>query len=212
MTFPTYSSGKVSINNGDTVVVGDIDAFWTYPNAKEGDLISIDGLAPVVMLSVDGDAGTAVIPEWSGGDKTDVDYVIFQTSPKRFDGGDVMLDVARLIGYWRDKGTIYSVGGDEPDPSLGEDDQYALKTNVAPWRFWKKTGGVWVEQAVPVGTTYRGLYSAGIDYVENDIVGYQGSSWIATAPNGPASAVHAPPTLPTTSNSWWDLLDRKSVV
>lgn len=208
MTFPTYATGTVSIDDGETIVAG-ADAIWLFPNAKEGDMISIDGLAPVVILSVNGDDTELSVPEWTGGAKVAVDYVIFQTSPMRFDGGEAMLGVAQLISYWREQGTIYAVSGSEPDPSIGEENQFALKTNAAPWRFWKKTGGVWVEQAVPVGTTYRGLYDAGVDYIENDIAGYNGSSWIVTAPNGPGTAVHAPPTLPTTSNAWWDLFVAK---
>lgn len=59
------------------------------------------------------------------------------------------------------------------------------------------------------GATYRGIYSAAVNYVPDDIAADSGSSWICLVANGPGSAVHAPPTLPTTSNTWWSLVAAK---
>ncbi len=66
-----------------------------------------------------------------------------------------------------------------------------------------------VGQAGPQGTpgtngisfTWKGTYSGATAYVLNDVVSDQGSSWIAIL----ATTGHAPPTLPTTSNTWWNL-------
>jgi hypothetical protein len=58
----------------------------------------------------------------------------------------------------------------------------------------------------PEGTIgYEGAYSSGTAYSANDIITYQGSSWVALQ----ETTGHAPPTLPTTSNSYWSLLSAK---
>lgn len=55
------------------------------------------------------------------------------------------------------------------------------------------------------GINWQGDYSAGTAYVEDDGVLYNGSSWRALG----ATTGDAPPTLPTTSNAWWQLLAQK---
>ncbi|WP_449395597.1 hypothetical protein [Devosia riboflavina] len=55
------------------------------------------------------------------------------------------------------------------------------------------------------GFVFRGGYGSGTAYAKNDVVRDAGSSWIALqATNG-----NAPPTLPTTSNAYWELLAQK---
>ncbi|XUY27837.1 hypothetical protein RMR21_005630 [Agrobacterium sp. rho-8.1] len=51
----------------------------------------------------------------------------------------------------------------------------------------------------------RGTYAAGTAYAKNDLVLDNGSSWIAKV----ATTGNAPPTLPTTSNTWWQLAAAK---
>jgi hypothetical protein len=58
----------------------------------------------------------------------------------------------------------------------------------------------------PEGTIgYEGSYSASTTYTANDIVKYNGSSWVALQ----STKNHVPPTLPTESNSYWSLLAAK---
>jgi hypothetical protein len=54
----------------------------------------------------------------------------------------------------------------------------------------------------PVGAQWRGAYAGGTSYVTNDIVQSGGAAWIART----GTTGNAPPTLPTTQNTWWDLL------
>lgn len=54
----------------------------------------------------------------------------------------------------------------------------------------------------PKGLTWRGPYSAGTTYSVDDAVSNQDSSWICIA----ASTGNAPPTLPTISNTYWQLI------
>jgi hypothetical protein len=53
----------------------------------------------------------------------------------------------------------------------------------------------------------RGAYSAVVEYSKQDVVTQSGSSWIYV--NETAGSGNAPPTLPTTSNSYWQLLAAK---
>lgn len=50
--------------------------------------------------------------------------------------------------------------------------------------------------------TWRGPYVAGTAYVARDAVSYGNSSWVAKA----ATTGNAPPPLPVTENSWWQLM------
>lgn len=52
---------------------------------------------------------------------------------------------------------------------------------------------------------WKGLYSGATAYVENDVVRDQSSSWLALQ----ATTGNAPPTLPTTSNAYWELMAEK---
>lgn len=51
----------------------------------------------------------------------------------------------------------------------------------------------------------RGAWSSATAYAVNDVVRYQGSAWVAIQ----AGTNHTPPSLPTTSDSWWELLVEK---
>lgn len=54
---------------------------------------------------------------------------------------------------------------------------------------------------------HRGAYGAGTTYYKQDVVTRSGSSWIYN--NDVASAGNTPPTLPTESNSYWQLFAQK---
>ena len=51
--------------------------------------------------------------------------------------------------------------------------------------------------------TPRGPWDPGASYSAGDLVQYQGSTWLFTAATAVTGAV--PPTLPQTSNSWWQI-------
>ena len=58
----------------------------------------------------------------------------------------------------------------------------------------------------PEGTIgFVGAYSGATAYSTNDVVRDQGSSWIALQD----TTGNAPPTLPTTANSYWELVAQK---
>lgn len=57
----------------------------------------------------------------------------------------------------------------------------------------------------PRGVNFRGAYAGGTQYAPDDWVQYQGSSWRAKL----TTTGNAPPTLPTESNTWWELAAKK---
>lgn len=65
------------------------------------------------------------------------------------------------------------------------------------WRIFARSGST--------GINSRGTYSASTDYAANDLVLYNGSSWIALQP----TTGNAPPNLPTTANAYWRLVASK---
>lgn len=52
------------------------------------------------------------------------------------------------------------------------------------------------------GLVFRGVYSAGANYVLGDVVRFDRSAWVSKG----LTIGHSPPDLPTTSNAYWDLL------
>jgi hypothetical protein len=67
-----------------------------------------------------------------------------------------------------------------------------------------------IEDAVDIrgfGFKPRGNYSSGTTYAKGDVTQQNGSSWVAKQ----AATGNAPPTLPTTSNTYWQLLARAGV-
>lgn len=66
--------------------------------------------------------------------------------------------------------------------------------------------GIPGDQGVPgTGFLWRGAYSAATTYAIRDVVENNGSSWTCIT----ATTGNAPPTLPTTSNAWWQLSARR---
>src|SRR5260221_186843 len=149
MPFASYSTGTVSVSANGTVVTG-ASTIWSGVNARPGDLLQIG--AELAFISDVTDTAHLVIPPFGGSTVSASAYTIYQTSPLRFVGGQAMADVSSLIAVLNGMGTIYAVSGTVPDPSIGSDGQYALKTNTGIWRLWLKTGGAWVDQGSPVGT------------------------------------------------------------
>jgi hypothetical protein len=198
MSFPSYSTGTVSVAANGTVVTG-VGTVWSGVNARPGDLMQIG--ANIAFISDVTDTTHLAIPSWGGGPQSGVAYTIFQVSPLRYSGGQAMADVSALVAVLNGMGTIYAVTGAAPDPSIGSDGQYALKTNAGAWQLWLKSGGVWVLQGQPVGTNYKGVWTSTASYGINDIVSRLGSSYIAKSPN-----TNAPPE---SNPSIWDVSAQK---
>src|SRR5215475_5332767 len=183
MTFPSYSVGTVSVKKGDTVIVGTGGPLWTSTaNARAGDDIIIAG--HIWPLSDVIDATHLAIDPWPFDDvPAGTPYKILQRSPLRFAGGDAAADVMQLVGALNTAGLsfIVPIGVAAPDPSLGEENQFAIQPST--FKIWLKTGGQWVFQGIFKGFQVRGPYSATAAYVVNDVVSQDGASYVALVDN-----------------------------
>lgn len=59
---------------------------------------------------------------------------------------------------------------------------------------------------------YRGAWATAVAYTAGDVVTSAGSSWSARTNHTSATGTNNPPTLPTTSNTWWELSAAKGDV
>jgi hypothetical protein len=164
---PSYSVGTVSVHRGDTAIVGAGGPLWTSTaNARAGDDIIVAG--HIWPLSDVIDAAHLLIDPWPFDDvPAGTPYKILQRSPLRFAGA---LNSEGLP-------FIVPIGVTAPDPSLGEEGQFAIQPNT--FKLWLKTGGQWVFQGIFKGVQIRGPYSATAAYFANDIVSQDGASYVA---------------------------------
>lgn len=150
MANPTYTTGTVSIDAGDTVLVG-TGTIWSGGSAKAGDTIYIDGVLPGVDIEDVTDATHLTLPApWAGGAKSGVTYKIVQNYPARVVGVAAAEDVGVMLAQLNSLGPIFNVpvGETVPDPSYGTDGQYAVQMTTGQW--WLKTAGVWVLTTAPL--------------------------------------------------------------
>lgn len=149
MANPTYSTGTVSINNGDTIVVG-TSTIWSGVNAKAGDSIQIGTLPPVDIKDVTDTTHLTLWAPWTGGAQAAATYTIIQNYPTRVVGVAAAEDVGTMLGQLNSLGPIFNVPSTAtvPDPSYGADGQYAIQMTTGKW--WLKSGGVWGLVTAPI--------------------------------------------------------------
>jgi len=142
MALPVYFTGTVSVAAGGTVVTG-AGVMWSGINAKQGDFISINNLAEVLITEVT-DATHLKIAPWQGPAQTGVAYAIYQNYVGRVVGVAAAEDVGVMLEKLHVDGLPFILGADEtvPDPSYGDEGQLAFRPSTGEW--WEKSGGVWV--------------------------------------------------------------------
>jgi hypothetical protein len=145
MALPQYSTGTVAVAAGGTVVTS-LGGMWSGINVKQGDFISIAGLAEVLITEVT-DATHLKIAPWQGPAQTSAPYVIYQNYVGRVVGVAAAEDVGVMLEKLHVDGLPFIVGPEEvvPDPSYGDDGQMAFQPTTGTW--WTKIGGVWVPSA-----------------------------------------------------------------
>jgi hypothetical protein len=193
--FPSYSTGTVSVANGATAIVGS-GTIWSGVNVRPGDDIVIDGHTVIVQDVTD--TTHLVIDAWPYTSvAAGASYKVVQRSPLRFAGGQAMADVSALVAALNTDGFYVFVSPSltEPDPSYGDENQFALQPDTG--KLWLKTGGVWVFQGIYKGFSIKGAWSSAAAYVVGDVVSLAGSSYVALAP----STNQTPPNL-----TYWQVL------
>jgi hypothetical protein len=179
MALGTYSTGTVSIVQGETTVQSS-NAWLSPTNAAPGDLISIDGESTTVIVANHDDNQRIEIPAWSGETKEDVPYVIYQMPAARFTNTQIAQNLQKQVAALDDDDYFVAVkpGATAPDPSLGKDGQSALQRSTG--KLWVKEGGVWV---------YKGMYGnfkfspipwdSEETYNSGDALPFMGKTWVS---------------------------------
>lgn len=169
------------MSNGGTAVTG-IGTNWTGANARQGDDIVMGGLAAIVDEIVDATHLTITDP-WPNDAVAGSTYKIVQRSPLRFAGGQAMADVSTLIAALNTEGFYIFVPSTatEPDPSLGDDGQYARQP--ATKKEWHKEGGVWIFDGTYTGIDPTGPWDNATAYHNGSVAEDGGSSYMALRDN-----------------------------
>lgn len=193
--FPTYSTGTIAIDANATVVVG-VGSNWAGQNAVSGDALVVGGNS--VIISDVTDSLHLAIDAWPFAAVTaGTSYSIKKNSPLRFAGGQAMAAVDTLVAALNTSGFFVFVDSDElvPDPSLGDDGQYAMKPTNG--EVWLKVGGVWVSQGIYGNLAATDVpWSGTTTYGPNIIVPFAGKLWRSLQG---ANINQQPDTSPT----WW---------
>lgn len=199
-----YTTGTISLTADSDTVAG-LGTLWASV-AEPGDEIHAQGLIGVVE-TVTSDTALKLYLPWAGATASGIDYVLLKRSPNRYDPAITQDRLRAFLAALADAGgVIYAVTGAAPDPGLGTDGQWAIKSNATPWRAWRRESGVWVEQSPPsLAVEYAGAWSAPAAYDDGALVTYDGSLWLSRAA---ANAGHQPDTSP----SWWALVARRGDV
>ncbi|WP_027578496.1 hypothetical protein [Bradyrhizobium sp. Ai1a-2] len=201
--FPSYSTGTVSVGNGDpTIVVA--GAILSGGNAMPGDDIVILGHTVIVQDVID--IGQIEIDPWPYDDVAPgTPYKIVQRSPQRY-GSQELANVRALLNVLRVKGLLWylDVAWDDPSeaqpPLTAVDGQGILQ--IATGKLWVMQGGAWTFSGVFRGISPKGAFDNGTVYSANDMVSSAGSSyvWINETPG----SGHAPPNA-----TYWQVVGEK---
>jgi hypothetical protein len=199
MTFPSYSTGTVSVSANGTVVTG-VGTIWSGVNARAGDVIIVDDLPAVEIKDVTDDTHLALWSPWSGGAKSAVSYTIIQKSPLRFAGGQAMADVSTLVAALNTDGFYVFVPSTAtvPDPSYGNEGQYAFQATTK--KLWVKEGGIWNFVGVFSAWGQTAPWDSGANYLPFDVATLNGSSYFCILEH----TNHAPPNA-----TYWRLIASK---
>lgn len=205
MGLPKYWSGTASVENGGETVIG-ADAIWTGGNVREGDDFVVAGVIARVVEVVS-DTELTITP-WTGPDVAGAEYEVYQNASRRFSSVQIADDLRRQVAALNTQGFYVFVppSASAPDPSLGDDGQYAFQ--AASGKMWLKTGGVWVFVGVYKPVSIKGEYDPDTIYAPGDLTTRGGRLWISIQ----GGAGHPPESSP----DYWTLFlaggDRYDVV
>lgn len=164
--FPNYATGTVAVAATNATVITGTGTIWSGVNARAGDDIVIAGHT-VTIIDVTDPTHIKIDPWPYAAVAAGTTYKIIQRSPLRFAGGQAMADVSTLVAAFNTSGFVFFVGSTAtvPDPSYGNDGQYAYQPNTGKW--WIKTAGVWILTSAPLLGTFT---QTGAGAVSRDIL------------------------------------------
>ncbi|MDM9619072.1 hypothetical protein [Rhizobium sp. S96] len=230
-----YTTGQIALTNGSAVITG-IGTGWEVALIGGGFIAAQADGNMLPIESVDSDTQITAAIAWAGATGT-YDYALVRDTAwlqqlnansntlarvvTELEAGtiykyDASGDLAGRVNYDdRAKGYSYLVSVGVSEPAL------YVKASSTPgdWDgpFSYGTGPIGPKgdqgdpgpQGIPgaAGSVYiaRGTYAAGTAYAKDDTVLYNGSTYIARV----STTGNAPPDLPTTSNTYWQLVAQK---
>lgn len=148
----TYNTGTVSVTNGSPNVTGTGTLFTAA--VEQGDMLVVNGVIGIVNTVTD-DTHIVLFDNWTGSTNATAAYRIYQSSWLRYDPALTQKSVRSLLSGLTAESIIFNVTGSSPDPSLGEDGQWALKFDSTGFTIWLRTGGAWVLQGTLSGSIIR---------------------------------------------------------
>lgn len=181
----SYSTGTVSVSDGDTAIVAASGGpIWYPPNVQPGDTIYVDDGRGVEIKDVTVSPATLTLwSPWDQGNKVSVPYIVVQEFPSRVVGAAAAQGVGKLISALNENGFYVAVPptATAPDPSLGEEDQYAIQAGTG--KVWQRTGGAWVLVETLKGFGTMAPWSAATAYAARDVVSLNGASYVCILAN-----------------------------
>jgi hypothetical protein len=195
----TYTTGLVTVTNGSPVVSGS-GVIWS--DFADGlDMFMCNGLCMLVEAVNETYDEITLLEPWEGDSASDQSYVLLKSSPLRYEPALTQAKVRELLLQLDNAGIIYYVSGDEPDPQIGENGQYALKTDALPWTLWLKIADEWVLQDQWTAFNPRGAWSGATTYAQGDLVQHGGYIFVS---NDNGNLNHEPDITPSgTSDAFW---------
>lgn len=194
-----YATGTISVAADGTAVAG-AGVNWSGTNVRPGDRLDSGHFSALIVEVVD-ETHLTITP-WPGATLSGAAYKIWPNYPQRVVGAEAMATVNKLVADLsnRDIPVIVGASETEPDPSLGDDDQYADQPTTG--KKWVKVGGVWTYIGIFKGLNFTGAYNGVTTYSVGDVQSTAGSSYVWINPT-PGSGQAAP------NPTYWQLLASK---
>ncbi len=212
-----YKTGQITLANGSAVVTG-IGTAWATMLIAGGIIFPVADGNPLAIQEIVSNTSITAEKPWAGVSGT-YDYVLVRWSADE-EQNSVNSSVLATIYAELQAGSLwkYDVSGSTADRAIYNERPNGfsyLAIDVNPAQLYIKASATSADWAGPF--TYgtgpegpegpagyanpRGIYSAATAYFRNDAVLYNGSSFVALQ----ATTGNAPPTLPATSNAYWQL-------
>ncbi|UEM08304.1 hypothetical protein J4G43_026185 [Bradyrhizobium barranii subsp. barranii] len=194
----SYSTGTVAVSADGTTVTGTSTIWSSAGNVKPGDLFQ-SGHFCVPITDVTDDTHLTITP-WPGSALSGASYVVWKVSQQRIVGETYARDVDKVVGALNTSGffVFVDVSQTVPDPSLGDDGQYAFQPTTG--KTWAKVAGVWTYLGIYKAFQLKGAWSGATAYAANDVVTLSGSSYACVLDH----TNHTPPNA-----TYWQLLAAK---
>ncbi len=213
-----YKTGQITLANGSAVVTG-VGTAWATMLIAGGIIFPVVGGNPLAIQEVVSNTAITAEKPWAGVSGT-YDYVLVRWSADE-EQNSVNSSILATIYAELQAGSLwkYDVAGSTADRAIYNERPKGfsyLVIDTNPAQLYIKASATSADWAGPftyaTGPTgpagpagyvnLRGAYSGVTAYAKNDGVLYNGSSFVALQ----ATTGNAPPTLPATSNAYWQLL------